>query len=122
MSTPISEARPPRNSAARFILPLVLLVLIVGGLAWLAQNLPRWRDPGKPPDPNPQPTGKPLLTFFTPQVARWEKPKEPRAEPAKDAKAKKKDDEPVIYGYKEFEPQMTGHYDFLFKNTADTDI
>ena len=123
MPTPPFETRAPQKSVTRFILPLLLLVLVVGGLAWVAQNLPRWRETKVPPPPNGNVADKPQLSFFTPPIALWEKAKEPKPEPAKNDKAaKKKPDEEQQYGFKEFEPQMQGHYDFLFKNTSGVDV
>lgn len=37
------------KSATRFVVPLVLLLAIIGGIAWVVQNMPSWRGKTAPP-------------------------------------------------------------------------
>lgn len=109
-SRPNSEARTPRrHSVARWALPLILLVLVVGGIAWLVQNIPNWRT--KTVTPTPANDDKPLLVFAS-KIAIWESPPEKAG----------KDDKEQAYVYKEFENGAKGHYDFFFRNVSSGEV
>ena len=99
---------PPRRKSAvlRYIVSLVLLVVIIGGIAWVGQYLPSWK---KAPPLNQQTEGKTLLQF-TRVVAQWG-PK-PDLEPGVEEK-------PTL---KEVETGNNGHYDFPFKNVSKEDV
>src|SRR5262245_33786267 len=49
---PPPGTQPPvrTKSPTRFVIPLVLLLVIIGGIAWVVQNMPTWRQ-GKAPSP-----------------------------------------------------------------------
>src|ERR1043165_3671335 len=83
-----------------YLIPIVALVAVVGGVAWLVQYLPRTKD--SPDDPKPE-TEKKLLEF-TRTVAEWEKRDDTKLNPGWER-------------WKYVEKGDRGHYDFLFKNT-----
>src|SRR5436305_10887958 len=85
----------------RYLIPLVLLVAIIGGIAWLAQYLPRWTRPAPKPPVDQIETR--IVTFSRPLV-RWVK--------TESADPDKKDTIVV----KDVEKGKDGYYDFLFKN------
>jgi hypothetical protein len=110
-----ADSHLPRKrcgSAARNAITLVALVVIIGGIAWVAQYLPTWSTP-KPVVPAPS-TAK-LLLEFPRYIAQWYPP----------LPAKKEGDEPTPtdkYPAKHFEQGTSGHYDFPFKNTSEKDV
>jgi hypothetical protein len=85
-----------RRLFTRAILPLILFVAVVAGIAWVTQYLPSWRrSPQLPP-----PSGPAAIQFDQQGSVVWD--------PAdKDYVA-------------EFEFAKEGHYDFPFVNTAST--
>ncbi len=83
---------------SQYVLMVVLFVVIVGGIAWVVQNLPKWRTnaPAPGPEPNPNGSGKPVVEFSLTR-AKWDK------------------DSDYV---KESEKGVPGHYDFPFRNTS----
>src|SRR6516164_9040551 len=78
MSKPIGSNPPSKNAAPRslltvaFVSTLVLVVLIVGFIAWVIQYLPsRGKNVSVPPPP---PQGKILLVFERPEALWRNKP------------------------------------------------
>ena len=89
------------KSWGRYAVALVLLVAIVGGIAWVAQYLPnRFKKIDNPPPPSNN-----KLVEFPRTIALWGEP------PA-----------PGEFVSKDFEPGTKGHYDFPFKSNADADV
>jgi hypothetical protein len=100
-----TDPKPPAKSAAsRYALALVLMVLIVGAIAWVAQYLP---SSAKPKVVAPPPASGKKLVAFTRIFAQW---------------GDKKDDEQKVLSVKDFETGTSGHYDFLFKNITGQEI
>jgi hypothetical protein len=85
-------APPPRRGfGVRVVLPVLLFVLLIAGVAWVSQYLPSWKE-GKPLPPPPR---SPVV--FTPITTEAEGPD----------------------GYhREFERDVKGHLDYLFQNTS----
>ena len=107
---PPPQSSPPRTRGfLGYGIALALLVLIVGGIAWLAQGLPRGKNV-TPPIKNPVAANVKLVEFPL-VIAEWGKQKKDPAALEKEA--------PEVRAY---EPGKKGHYDFLFKNTAGQDI
>ena len=50
---PPHEPPPRKSEFLRYVIPLALMVAIVGGIAWLAQSLPRWKKLDDRPPPTP---------------------------------------------------------------------
>src|SRR6266516_4542982 len=100
-----NAASPNKSNFTRYLLPLALLVAMIGGLAWVAQQLPRWTK-DRPHGPT-QTGGKAPLEFVR-KVAQWG----PKPDPLVDEKFEPKD----------YEPGKTGHYDFPFKNNSKDDV
>jgi hypothetical protein len=73
------------------ILPLALFVVLVGGIAWVSQYLPSWKERKQPPPPTESPVR------FTRVTTSEESPNY----------------------YREFEYGVEGHLDYLFQNTSD---
>ena len=92
--------RTAKNAALRYGLTLGLLMLIVGGIAWMVQYLPS-RGPQVSPN-KVEATDKKLLTFVR-DVAQW----------GTKAEDEDKQSSPK---YKDLEPLTKGYYDFLFEN------
>ena len=67
---PTTSARPHKGTFSRHVLPLILLVAIVGGVAWVAQNLPRWQQPKKINVEENGSREKPSLEFIR-VLAQW---------------------------------------------------
>jgi hypothetical protein len=110
MSMPLNETSSPRKSGfLGYAIALALLVAIVGGIAWLAQNLSSWRS--TVPPAKIQRGAALKLVEFTSVIAQWSNQK-------KETEVLEKEGP----DYKAFEPGKKGHYDFLFKNTAGQDI
>jgi hypothetical protein len=110
--TPTTKPKPaPRSSVLRYVLPLVLLVAVIGGVAWVAQYLPSIVKNRKPPPP-PEPMK--VLLSFPRYIAQWSA--EAVVESSDDPMKKES------YTEREFEPNEEGHYDFPFKNVAGKDV
>jgi hypothetical protein len=92
-----------KGGFTRYLLPLALLVATIGGIAWVAQQLPKWKDTKSAPT---GPRTKALLEF-TRKAAQWGKTPENG-----EAKIEPKD----------YEPGAKGHYDFPFKNVTNEDV
>ena len=113
LSTPPARARSP----LRYAMPFVLFLVIIGGIAWLVQNMPSWRT-----RTNPVAQGKAaeqVLQFMNRinqnyVLALWELP------PKMGEKSKAEDgsEGPMIYE-REFEPGAEGRYLFPFQNLTD---
>ena len=84
---------------SRVVLPLVLFVAVVGGIAWVTQYLPN--GPRSPRSVEETPNAEPLLKFSTEQ-ALFDK------------------DDPD-YG-QEIETNEEGHYDFAFENISGKEL
>jgi hypothetical protein len=117
MSTPTGSKPPSKNPAPRsvltaaFVSTLVLVVLMVGFMAWVIQYLPsRGKNVSVPPPP---PQGKILLAFERPD-ALW------RNKPAVQKKDAGPDDMEDPFKY--VENGTSGHYDFPFKNKSEQKI
>jgi hypothetical protein len=65
-STPRPLPLPRRKLTNNFWVPVILFVLIVGGLAWFVQYLPSWRK-----RPSTRPPGEQQLVFKRP-IALWD--------------------------------------------------
>lgn len=103
-------AAPSRpKSPLRWIVPLALFFLIIGGIAWLVQNMPTWRRPTPGAAPT-VPKGPELLVGFVHPfdpnerafMAIWEDINKPEAKQAKRLYAR------------EFERGAEGRYYFPF--------
>jgi hypothetical protein len=106
-----APAAPPTVGATRptrFLVPLVLFVLMIGGTAWLVQNMPNWRAPK--PAPQAAPASADLLEFAVTNAV-WEDPSLPKAGP--------KDSAPYA---KEVERNDEGRYWYPFKNVTDQPV
>jgi hypothetical protein len=98
----------------RYAVSLMLLVGIIGGIAWVAQYLPTWNVPKKDvPLPAPEKGG----LAFARAIAQWYPPKAGEKKSGEDAPSAADQ-----FPFKDFEQGTTGHYDFLFKNVSETDI
>lgn len=104
LSSSAGPRSPQKGFFSRFVLPLILLMLIVGGIAWVAQYLPNTRTIEKKTSSAVR--DKPLIAFER-QLASWE------TDAAGDMIASK--------NFKEFEPGMKGYYDFPFRSDSDED-
>lgn len=98
--------RPPPSSRvfSRVVLPLVLFVVIVGVVAWVVQNMPKWQTAAvRPvaPDGPGGPGGEPVLEFTRGEKAVW-------------------DNDPDYS--KDWERGTAGHFDFPFRNTLAEDV
>ena len=98
--------RTTKNTALRYGLTLGLLVLMVGGIAWVIQYLPS-RGPKVAPT-KVEATDKKLLAFVR-DVAQW------------GTKAEEEDKQSPPK-YKDLEPLTKGYYDFLFENDFGQDV
>ena len=92
-------AEPPRRGVGlRVVLPLCLLAVLIGGIAWVAQYLPNWRQGRQSVAPPPTLS----LLRLTGVGTAEEDPKT---------------------GYvREFERGAEGHIDFLLENTSPGDV
>jgi len=93
-----APAAPPKNLFSRTVLPIALFVFIIGGIAWLAQNLPNWRTPKKA---GPEPS-LPQIVSFAEKKSVW-------------------DPRDLDYAL-EMERDVAGAYDFPFHNVSDQEI
>jgi hypothetical protein len=98
------SSAPRRGSVLRYALLLVALVLVIGGIAWVAQNLPKKGTETKPPPPVNE------LMEFPRSIAQWD---EQKPDEKKDGTTPKEK-----YFPKEVEFGTEGHYDFPFKIKA----
>lgn len=94
--------KPAGRSVMRYAISLLVLVAVVGGLAWVTQYLPGWR-PAKKADPPP--SNDKLLAFVR-EIARWTNREDPEGNPEE----------------KDYSPGDKGHYDFLFENTSGHEV
>lgn len=110
---PIPPRPAARSPVLKYAISLVLLVAVIGGIAWVVQYLPSWNRRQKV-DRDPPPPLTQLLQFPR-WVALWDEQK-----PA----AENKDGVPL--GEKnlprEVEFGTPGHYDFPFKNLSGQDV
>jgi hypothetical protein len=97
-----------KSNFSRYVIPLVALVVIVGGIAWVAQYLPSWNKKGEVPPPPPK-----NLVDFRFRVALWQKKRDD---------FKPKEGEPALELVRDVEIGSHGHYDFPFKNTSGKDL
>src|SRR4051812_40445838 len=97
---PSNSRASTKNAVLRYGLTLALLILIVGGIAWVIQYLPSRGS--RTSAAKVDATDKRLLVFVR-DVAQW---------------GTKEDEEGKQNApkYKDLEPGTKGHYDFLFKN------
>src|SRR5438128_6291147 len=68
MGQPPTEAAPApsvgkKTNRRRLVLPLLLLVLVVGAIAYVTQNLPSWRSKTTPFKAGPGAKGEALVNF-----------------------------------------------------------
>jgi hypothetical protein len=103
---PSNSRASTKNAVLRYGLTLALLILIVGGIAWVIQYLPSRGL--KTPAAKVDATDKRLLVFVR-DVAQWGTREDEEG----------KQNSPK---YKDLEPGTKGHYDFLFKNDFGHDI
>src|SRR5262245_20342911 len=114
---PAAAPAPPvrARSGRRYIIAVVLFVVLVGGLAYVAQNLRKRTNVPVPPGRGGAALGKDILKF--PEDLR-----EPNPEVVNLFHALWDHPDPKNRGYaQELEKGKNGHYDFVFLNTADTD-
>ncbi len=97
---------PTKRYASRYAVSVVVLLVIVGALAWLAQYLPTVE---KKSSPSSKASVKKLLDFPL-YRAQWGKPRQQDSP------------DPAEIVFKECEFNSKGYYDFLFKNVADEDV
>ena len=97
-----------------YVIPIVALVLVVGGLAWVAQYLPNTKKGVVRPDPPP---ADKKLVSFTLTTAEWEK-----RQPAPDKETKEPKEQPASDPFRHVETGDKGHYDFFFKNLDEHNI
>jgi len=90
----------------RWAVPLVLFVIIIGGIAWLAQNMANWRDK----EPRAVAAVTADLFQFPIFYSHWEKPPEKPID--------KDPDFPVVY-VREYERGEEGKYWYPFQNLTD---
>ncbi|MBM3994677.1 MAG: DUF1573 domain-containing protein [Planctomycetes bacterium] len=110
------------QSTLRYAVALIVLVAIVGSIAWLVQYLPS-RTQIQPTGPTKPDAEKRRLAFLrdvtadgrTITIALWGKT---YAEVKKDTSPNAKD----AFPFKFVETGDRGFYDFLFKNTSDADV
>ncbi len=102
MPPPAGSQAPRKSSFMRYAVSLALIVVVIGGIAWVAQFLPRWTQTRTvTPRGN---TGAKTLLEFARTMAQWsEKPPEPDSKEV---------------AWREVEPGQKGYYDFPFKNIA----
>src|SRR4051794_12839324 len=90
-----------------YVVPLILLVLIVGGIAWVTQNHRRWWVPKSH-------SGQAVTLAFKHPVALLH----PR--PTSKKEGPKWEDQPD--NFKEIEVGSHAYYDFPFSNAADSEV
>jgi len=90
---------PAPKSSNRYLFALALLILIIGGLAWLTQQMPNWRTRIPKPGPEAAKEKAPVVCRFPVTRAVWH---------------------PEWKNYaREYEKGQHGHYDFPFENPSD---
>ncbi len=95
-----------------YVLPIALFMAIIGGVAWVTQNLPRWRSANARVNPAPR---KPVkILEFTRAIAQWQNPAEPPPTTGEITESN--------YTAKDVETGTAGHYDFFFKNISEGDV
>jgi hypothetical protein len=111
-SAPV-ESAPAAPSVAdvgarptRWAIPLLLFVAIIGGIAWLAQNMRNWREDKRPAAAA---TFSGELFRFPVFYSHWEKPPDTTGDNVPD---------PVIY-VREYERGEEGKYWYPFKNVTE---
>ena len=104
---PAGSKPPAKNNTLRYAITLVLVVAVVGGIAWVIQYLPSRGQ--KPPPADPSAAKKKMLAFERGGIAEW-------GTVIEDADGKK------FYPMKDVEPGDVGYYDFLFKNVSGGDL
>src|SRR6202023_694684 len=85
-----------------YILPVILLILIIGGIAWVTQYHSRWWATPR------------ILSGKTDMALSFERAPEGRAIAMWDKEPQN--------NFKEFEQEAPGHYDFRFRNSFDQAI
>lgn len=108
-----SEPRPtgaprgkPRSVVGTYVLPVALFVAIVGGIAYLTQNVTGKRS-GDTPAPIAKSADAPMVLAFDRTKAIWEETRlDEKGDPL----------DPYVL---EWEKGDTGHYDFPFRNKTD---
>src|SRR5262245_51337361 len=104
-STKTNAASPPKKGGiVRYLFPLALLVIVIGGVAWIAQHLDKWGS-ARPHNPQQVSTKAPLE--FAAKIAQWG----PKHDPT-DTKVEPRD----------VEPNQKGHFDFPFKNNTSDEV
>ncbi len=97
---PPAAPRRSKSLLTRVVLPLCLFLVVIGGIAWVTQNMPSWRKPAANV-PRAGNSNEPLLRFPF-EYAVWDK------------------ENP---GYAaEYERGVEGHYDFPFENLRDESV
>jgi hypothetical protein len=110
-SAPPTGSKPSKTNTLRYVVAVALLVLIVGGVAWVVQYLPGRQKRVDIKVPLPE---KKLLTFERP-IAQW----------GEKGLIASKDGSPNLteaFPVKDVELGTQGHYDFLFKNTSGHEV
>jgi hypothetical protein len=108
-----------RGGVSRYVVTIVLLVLVIAGIAWVAQYLPSVSRTKAPPEPPRE-----RLLAFTPEVAVWRTEKMIRTKeetPPTDGAKEPRGAKDVGY-FMEYETETTGHYDFIFKNISSGNV
>src|SRR5262245_33241835 len=95
---------PKKGGIVRYLVPLALLVIVIGGVAWVAQHLDKC---GSPRSHNTTQTRTKAPLEFTANIAQWGQKLDPI-----DTKIEPKD----------VEPNQKGHYDFPFKNNTSDEV
>lgn len=105
-----TQPSPQNRSLLRYAVSLVLLVLIIGGIAWVTQYLPRWTKT-KPASPAPGASNANKLLKFERDVAQWSNVKRDSEAPEKES-----------YRHRDYEPGQKGYYDFPFRNISGDEV
>ncbi len=111
LTIPRNRPRRAGRSVLSYVFPIALLMVVIGGVAWVAQNLPKWRSQPARIEAPPKAT---KLLEFTRVIAQWENPVQPPP-----ATGELKD---AGFNAKDVETGTTGHYDFFFRNSSDVDV
>lgn len=101
----LADRPPPRvNWLSRYVMPVALFVAIVGIIAWVVQNMPKWQPPPKTTGEVDviKGDGQPILEFPRGEKAQWDKE--------------------VADASKELERGFPGYYDFPFRNPDKDDV
>lgn len=103
----VSPRAKPRSVFTTYVLPVMLFVIVIGGVAWLSQNLSGTSKRPSVPNPTPTANNGPGALVFDRNKAEWE-----------ESRLNEKG-EPLDPYVKEWEKGETGYYDFPFRNTTD---